>query len=563
MKNIAILIFFIYHISYANILDNTWNKLLHYYNNSNQIVSKEFFLSNKYDPKPKDELKATIKLLNSKNGYKIACNFPARYLYILNNNYSIPSYNLSECKVLNDFIKNFKKDKLSLVFTSEYINNPSSAFGHTMLIFSNNNESINISDAIHFAAKTNDKDGFFKYIYNGFNGGYNGYFIREPFYKKIYEYNKLEQRYIYTYTLNFNKKEILYIIYHLFEIRKATFKYYFLNGNCATQTTDILSIITNNKRDDKLYYLPIDTIKSHKKYIKNINQFSPLFNKLNILIDKMSKKEINLFNKIIKNNSQIPQNSPDIVKEAMVYYTTFNFRKLNKVFKNYDNVMNQNYKKTNIKDSNKNPLKRTQPSNIGIGIFKNTNTNSKKSLYIHYRPLFIDIFDIQNSNLQQSNINTLTSSLLINNHIKLDKFDIASIKSFSTQTNFYKPISWSLYSGLNRANKKNKLMFNNELGIGRTINTVNNIKLSLLLNLGFDNEYIYIKPFLNISKYISTNIKINIDSSYKKYFNKYYYDKSIFLSYKKNDFLYTIKYNQNKVKSSSEDSYLFSLKYNF
>ena len=332
-----------------------WDKLLHYNNKKNGISSSEFFLSNKSNPSPKEELKATISLLNSKDGNVIACNFPARYEYLKSKDYNIPNFNLDECKELNIFMDSFAKDKVSLVFTSEYVNSPASAFGHTMILFSNDNESINIGDAVHYAAKT-PKEGFFKYTYKGSTGKYDGYFIRESFYSKIYEYNTLEQRYMYLYTLDFTKEQIEMLQYHLFELRKATFKYYFMDENCALQTTDFLNVVTSNIREDKTYYLPIDTIRSYEKNIINKQRFTPLVNKLNLVLKKMNKKELELFTNIIKSNIEVADKSPYILKEAMFYYSTFYFRRFHRVFKNYDSAMKQVYKKDNIKDNSLNPL---------------------------------------------------------------------------------------------------------------------------------------------------------------------------------------------------------------
>ena len=63
-------------------------------------------------------------------------------------------------------------------------------------------------------------------------------------------------------------------------------------------------------------------------------------------------------------------------------------------YKNYENVMSQNYQKQNIKDDTPDPLLKTKPSNIGLGYYTNKNENY---FAIQYRPLFIDLFDIQNN----------------------------------------------------------------------------------------------------------------------------------------------------------------------
>ena len=185
-----------------------WQKLIHNQNNENQIVSKEFYLSSNKNATQKEEFEATKKLFKSSNGLEAACAFPARYEFIKSNFSDIPIYNLQSCKELNRYLDSFPKDKLSIVFTSEYTNNPSSAFGHIMLLFSKDNTPLEVGDVVHFAAKTSTNDGFLKYSYKGMTGQYNGYFIREPFFKKIYEYNTLEQRYMYIYTLDLTKDEI-------------------------------------------------------------------------------------------------------------------------------------------------------------------------------------------------------------------------------------------------------------------------------------------------------------------------------------------------------------------
>lgn len=558
MKIAILQIIFILSL-YGNENSILWQKILHHYNDENQVVSNEFYLSNK-NSLPKEELLSTINFLKSTDGFETACNFPSRYNFIKANYENIPNYDLKLCSELNEYIDSFPKDRISIVFTSEYTNNPSSAFGHIMILFSNKNEPLEIGDVVHFAAKTSNSDNFINYSYKGFSGKYNGYFIREPFFKKIYEYNTLEQRYMYIYTLDYSKEEILQILYHLYELRKASFKYYFLDGNCASQTTDLLNILTNhNYRNTISYYLPIQTVIDFEQRIKEKKRFIPLVNKLNFLINKMSSEEKNLFYKITENQTHIENNYPDIVKEAIVLYTIFNFRKFHKVYKNYENIMEQKYLNQDIVDLTPDPLLKTKQSNLEMGFYY---TKNQDYLQIQYRPLFIDLYDIQNNDLQESQINTLSFDILLNKEsFKLNKFDLANIKSLSSQLSFYNPISWSLYSGLNRENKKEDLKINNEVGIGRTIPINNLIKSSFLLNTGIDNTLPYLKPHIIINSYPTENSKLGLRHSYKQYDGDYFYQNEIFISYKYNNYLMTTKFiNDN---SENENKYLLSIKYNF
>ncbi len=558
MQRIFLLQILLLSFLYGN-NSSLWDKLIHHYNNENQIISKEFYLSSDKNTTPKEELEVTRELFKGNNGFEVACAFPARYEFIKSNFKDTPTFNLQSCKELNAYLDTFQKDKISIVFTSEYTNNPSSAFGHIMLLFSKDNTPLEIGDVVHFAAKTSTDDNFLKYSYKGMNGKYNGYFIREPFFKKIYEYNTLEQRYMYIYTLDFTKDEIRTILYHLFELRKATFKYYFLDGNCASQTTDLLNIITIDNSKKGFYYLPIQTVSDLKNRIKNKERFIPLLNKLNLLVQKMSPEEKHLFNEIIETQKEIDKNTPDIVKEAMTIYTTFNFRRFHNIHKNYENVMSQTFQKQNIIDNTPDPLLKTKPSNIGLGYYTNKNMDY---MYIHYRPLFIDLLDIQNNDLQESQTNTFTFDLFVNNNnTKLNKFDLINIKSLPLQTDFYNSVSWNIHSGFDRENKKENLSYNNEIGIGRTLSLNYFTRISFLTDIGADNLDYYIKPTGILNIYTSANSKIGISSSYKQYNGDYFYQNDLYSSYKYKDYIFTLKYiNDN---SENENKYFLLAKYNF
>ena len=60
-----------------------------------------------------NEFYSTIELLRGDNGKEIACNFPARYLWI-KKHIEIPNYDLKSCEELNQFMDNIQKDNLWL-----------------------------------------------------------------------------------------------------------------------------------------------------------------------------------------------------------------------------------------------------------------------------------------------------------------------------------------------------------------------------------------------------------------------------------------------------------------
>ena len=536
-------------------LKNYWKKLLHFQNDKSNIISDEFFLSNSYNHSLKNELYATIKLLKGKNGKEIACNFPARYLW-LKKYIEIPNYDLDSCVELNNFLDTLQNDELYLIYSSEHPNSPSSSFGHIMISFKDKAIPLELSDVIHFAAKT-DKDDFLTYSYKGLTGKYNSYFIRTTLFQKSYQYNTKEQRYIYAYKLDFNQEEIKKIQYHLFELRKATFGYYFLNQNCASQIVDLLDISSEDRVVNKdIFHLPIDTIKIYKDNIENIIKFTPLISKINYLMKKMSKKEKRDFLSIIKENSTPSNNLSNLTKETLVYYYQFLFRKYHQSYRNYDDVLKLTYHKTLIEDNSQNPLKNTQPSKIGVNY-------SKDSLEFNYMPLFLDYEDIQRNPMQEIEFKFLNTTLSFeDNNLKIENFDLLDIKSLPKQYLFYHPLSWSLYFGFNNKNFSNEMKFQNSYGFGVTKDFLN-ISASFLLNGGFDiskNSFDgYLSPAFLGSKYLSDDLKIGLKSQYKYYFSKEYYEHELFITKKINNFNLSIKYQHH----SFDEKYIIGLNYNY
>ena len=63
-------------------LKDYWKKLLHFEDEKSNVISDDFFLSDSYRHSLQDEFYSTIELLRGDNGKEVACNFPARYLWI-------------------------------------------------------------------------------------------------------------------------------------------------------------------------------------------------------------------------------------------------------------------------------------------------------------------------------------------------------------------------------------------------------------------------------------------------------------------------------------------------
>jgi len=497
------LLFLIFVNIYAYKFGNSdflqWKYILHLKNKNFGYINKQFYLSypfvNAYN-----ELILDLNEIKNKNKYFI-CNFPYRYLF-LKKHFNLPKFDLKKCKNLQKFIHSFSNNKIGIVFSAEYSSSPQSSFGHVMLIFKNKYSLLD-SDVIHFAAKPNMNDGFFKYSYNGLTGKYPAFYIREKFFKKQYLYNIVQQRTMYIYWLDFKKKEIKNLIYHLYELRKLKEKYYFTKINCSSALIDLFKAIDKDlpKKNTILPFLPIYSVELMKSRIKNIKILYPLEIQIIFLEKKLSFKEKEIFYNIVtlKNLKYNFNNLSNTLKELLYKYYRYKFVKYHFVYPNYNTIEKLKFKPVFINYINKDPLHKSKPSKISLK-YKQDNT-----FLFSFRPFLIDINDNQNSLLDRKIYKIFTFELLIHNSkIKLNKFDIFNEKSLNIIYDpFLKPFSWGLNINLNRENRYKKLSFSSELNYGYTWNIYNTI-YSLLGGVGIDInskfKQLYLKPEVYIIK---------------------------------------------------------------
>jgi hypothetical protein len=249
-----------------------WKKLLHYRQGldgvwKSEIVSDSFFLSPEGRINPNKELESFISEVSSNRGEEIACRFPLRYRWVKTTLKLNWSYDLDQCRDYLSYISKMDARNISLVFTSFYINNPGSTFGHTFLRVSRykdfqSNELLDY--AINFSA-IESRDVMPLYILKGLTGYYPGRFGLIPYYYKIREYNDHEFRDIWDYDLGFSEEQIRAVLDHTWELAQIDFAYYYLTQNCSYQVMALLNVAFE-KEDllshlNSFYVLPLDTVK--------------------------------------------------------------------------------------------------------------------------------------------------------------------------------------------------------------------------------------------------------------------------------------------------------------
>jgi uncharacterized protein DUF4105 len=226
-----------------------WRKLLHYQPTWTGLESEadgqSFFLAGDGKSNPSAELEATLRGFFSsvqtgapKDIQHPMCEFPARLLW-LTRELHIDHARLPHpvCERFDEFHKNLDAASLTLVFSSYYLNNPASAFGHTFLLVNSHRsqgraERELLDFAINFSA-TADTNNSVAYAVKGIVGAFPGEFTRVPYYLQVRKYNDFESRDLWLYDLALSPDELEMLVAHFWELGSTWFDYYYATENCS------------------------------------------------------------------------------------------------------------------------------------------------------------------------------------------------------------------------------------------------------------------------------------------------------------------------------------------
>lgn len=258
-----------------------WHSLLHAapaHNTSgwrSETQNPIFFLSAQGANEPAAELHALLDALytplditDSSNSHAAACRFPARTAWLreqLNQDQAtdIPA---PHCQAFQEWLSLIRPHQATLIFASDYLNNPSSMFGHTFLRLDTAEQTEStrlLAYAVNYAANVNTSNPV-SFAWNGLTGGYPGLFSLQPYYEKVKEYSDMENRDLWEYQLNFTPEELLRLLSHLWELRGVDFPYYFLTHNCSYQLLSLLEVARPGlemRSSFPVHAIPTDTLR--------------------------------------------------------------------------------------------------------------------------------------------------------------------------------------------------------------------------------------------------------------------------------------------------------------
>lgn len=259
-----------------------WHRLLYYIPTGSgtrwrsDATTPEFFASPDGRTDPAAELSATLRVLfdpplapdiGQQTEQHPQCAFIARYHW-LREQLEIDDARLppQPCERFQGWFDAIDPAQVALVFAADYVGNPSSAFGHTLLRLDRPSRDASrlVSYAVNFAAIVGDANAI-TYAWRGLTGGYPGYFSLLPYYDKVKEYNDLESRDMWEYEIDLTPGEIERLMRHLWEVGSVAFDYYFLRENCSYRLLGLLEVARPGLQltaEFPWWAIPTDTVRA-------------------------------------------------------------------------------------------------------------------------------------------------------------------------------------------------------------------------------------------------------------------------------------------------------------
>ena len=278
-----------------------WIKLLHYkpyFGGYKGLVnSQEFYVSENGRYSPQQEMEAEIEAFNK--GDKIKCEFPARFYWLQKQ--GKVSGNLDDCQEYNDFIRDIKPNGITILFTNAFMSNPASLFGHTLIRIDTSRKGTQmLAHGSNFGANSGTDSGLF-FAIKGLVGGYFGGYTISPYWDIINTYNNIENRDIWEYHLNLTQSEQVEFLNHLYEMKNALIRYFFLTKNCSYMILELIEAVRPQLDLTSSYQywaIPLDTLKTIKQVdglVDKINYRPARYTKLQTQIKSMNKAQFQAF----------------------------------------------------------------------------------------------------------------------------------------------------------------------------------------------------------------------------------------------------------------------------
>lgn len=193
------------------------------------------------------------------------CRFPARAQWLADTLNIDKSALQADCPELDAFMTMLAPEQLSVMFAQEYLDNPISAFGHTLLRIDSPASAKDFTK-IHHAYALNDtvdgdnKDNFAIFAVKAMSGRYDNRIEIDPYPEKLANYLKDDERDSWTYQLDLTPAEVKQMMLHVWETKDLAIPYYFATDNCASEILRLIDVV--RPQQQLLSQLPYAVIPS-------------------------------------------------------------------------------------------------------------------------------------------------------------------------------------------------------------------------------------------------------------------------------------------------------------
>ncbi|MBJ8440916.1 Lnb N-terminal periplasmic domain-containing protein [Acinetobacter junii] len=250
--------------------DITWQRLMYAdQSQKSEVAYDGYFYAKDGKNNLKNELQTDVKALfiNSAENQSIRCKFPARSQWLIQQlNIDTEKLPIVKCPEFDQWINQIKPHKATLIYATDFMGNPSSMFGHTLLrLDPKDQKQLNlVSYAVNYAATVSGEDNW-SYAWKGLTGQYPGEYSLMPYYRKVKEYGDFESRDLWEYELNLTPEETRFLVEHIWEMQHVSFPYYFVSDNCAYRLLGLIDLVRPNldlKKQFNYAAIPIETLKA-------------------------------------------------------------------------------------------------------------------------------------------------------------------------------------------------------------------------------------------------------------------------------------------------------------
>ncbi len=450
-----------------------WHVLLHMKNGRSEIDDPSFFLTSPSGFSPENELEETIAQIEDEN-QSISCKYPARIYWLKQVAPELFDKEQFVCEKLEKRIAKEHIQGVTLVFPTAYLNSPASMFGHTFLRLDKNPDTPLISEAVNYAAQTDETNGLI-YTFKGLTGGYKGFFSVLRYYKKIKEYSAMEQRDMWEYRLKLSYEEIRRLLYHLYELQGVYGNYYFFTKNCSY---NLLWLLESAKGDTYLpehftyKVIPVDTIRllHEKKLIAKTFFRSSKRREMQQLVKliknrTIAKKFTETYELKLLENVNDHEKAKVLDLAVLILKQRRSKKKINK--KEYIQTL-MKLLRYRSKLPQKESLKIPEPANPLLG-HKSARAavwiSEKGKWSLQFKPAMHDLYDITRGYLPGAYIDFFKLTV---ERSKFQRFDFVSVRSLADWDRFFKPFSWKAEISVTRVHGK-RLCVALQGGVGASV----------------------------------------------------------------------------------------------